>query len=100
MAVITDNDNDYHKHCIEKYNEYCNDDSIGVFYDTDNAKHTFELQLYAENSELCDELFGNNAANWMVTPSNKTEAVYTLLTQDREIVVPDYIKRAINWIRE
>lgn len=100
VAVITDNDNDYHKHCIEKYNEYCNDDSIGVFYDTDNAKHTFELQLYAENSELCDELFGNNAANWMVTPSNKTEAAYTLLTQDREIVVPDYIKRAINWIRE
>jgi hypothetical protein len=31
---------------------------------------------------------------------NKTEAAFSLLSQDQTITVPDYIKRAINWIRE
>ena len=31
---------------------------------------------------------------------NKTEAAFSLLSQDQTVIVPDYIKRAINWIRE
>lgn len=31
---------------------------------------------------------------------NKTEAAYTLLEQTEDIVVPDYIKGAIEWIRK
>lgn len=100
VAVITDNDEDYQKHCVEKYKEFSADDNIEVFFDTDNTKRTYELQLYAVNTELCDTLFGNDAARWMVTNNNKTEAAYTLLTQEKDIVVPEYIKRAIDWIRK
>ena len=31
---------------------------------------------------------------------NKTEAAFALLDQDKNIVVPDYIKGAIEWIRK
>ena len=85
---------------MEKYKEFSDDDNIEVFFDTDNTKRTYELLLYAVNTELCDELFGDDAEKWMVTNNNKTEAAYVLLTQDKEIVVPDYIKRAIDWIRK
>jgi hypothetical protein len=54
--------------------------------------------LYNDNKVLCDKLFGVDACNFML--KNKTEAAYTLLTQNEPIVVPSYIKGAIEWIKK
>ena len=97
MAVITDNDKDYQKNCIEKYQDFANDSNIGIFYDSDNTKRTFEIVLQDCNTPLCGELFGDDAGTYML--NNKTEAAFTLLTKMQPISVPEYIKRAIEWIR-
>lgn len=98
VAVITDNDTDYQKHCVDKYSDYASNPNINIFYETDDAKRTFEIILYGDNSALCDTLFDSPALCYML--NNKTEAAYALLSQDGLIVVPDYIKRGIKWIRE
>ena len=98
VAVITDNDANYQNNCIARYVEYADDTNVKVFYHTNNDQKTFEVVLYADNAALCGSLFGADAANHML--KNKTEAAFALLSQDQTIVVPDYIKRAINWIRE
>lgn len=97
VAVITDNDKDYQKNCIEKYRDYLGNNQIKVFYTRNNDHHTYEIVLYNENQELCDRLFGNDAKDYML--SNKTEASYRILTSEEPINVPDYIKEAIEWIR-
>lgn len=98
VAVITDNDADKQKNCIDKYADYSTNDSIKIFYDSDENKFTFEKVLYADNCALCDELFGDEAETYML--NNKTEAAYALLDQERDIVVPGYIREAIEWIKE
>ena len=98
VAVLTDNDQDYQKNCINKYNDYTSDKNIEVFYEKDNTKRTFEIVLYRDNQILCDTLFNAPALEYML--NNKTEAAYTLLSQETQIAVPDYIQRAIRWIRE
>lgn len=98
VAIITDNDENYQKHCIDKYAIYSGETNISVFYDNDNTKSTFEIVLYNSNSALCDNIFGAGAQDYML--KNKTEAAYSLLSQNQAIVVPEYIKRAIEWIRK
>lgn len=73
-------------------------DNIKIFYEVDDAKRTFEIILYGDNPALCDTLFDSPALDYML--NNKTEAAYALLSQDDQIVVPDYIKRGIKWIKE
>ena len=97
VAVITDNDGNYQENCVDRYADFSGDTNIEVFYDSDNTKRTFEIVLYGDNSALCDSVFGTNAQEYML--HNKTEAAFTLMSQDQPITVPDYIKRAINWIR-
>ena len=98
VAVITDNDEDYQKHCIDKYADFSSDSNIQIFFHDNNGQRTFEIVLYANNTTLCDGLFGGDAQDYML--KNKTEAAFSLLSQDQTVIVPDYIKRAINWIRE
>lgn len=98
VAVVTDNDGDFQKNCVKKYVDFADDENIKVFYDNDNEKRTFETVLYKDNISLCDELFKTKAHEYML--NNKTEAAFKLLSQEQPIVVPDYIKRAIKWIRE
>ena len=98
VAVITDNDEDYQTYCVDKYAAYLGSGLIKCFYENDNTKRTFEIVLYSDNIDLCNRLFGENAQTYML--NNKTEAAYSLLSQEQPITVPDYIKRAIEWIRE
>ena len=98
VAVITDNDKDHQKHCVDKYKDYASDANIEIFYETDDTKRTFEIVLYGDNSALCDILFDSPALDYML--NNKTEAAYVLLSQTQQVVVPDYIQRAIRWIRK
>jgi len=98
VSVITDNDKDYQKNCIEKYADYATDQNIQIFFHDNNNQRTFEIVLYDGNQTLCDSLFGDDAQGYML--KNKTEAAFSLLYQNQEINVPDYTKRAIAWIRE
>lgn len=98
IAVLTDNDSDAQKHCVEKYKNFDDSDNIQVFFETDNTKRTFEIVLYGDNKVLCDSLFNNDAEKYML--NNKTEAAYTLLNQEQPIITPAYIQRAIEWIRQ
>ena len=96
VAVVTDNDNDYQKNCIDKYSDFANIENINIFYESDNSKRTFEIVLEDRNKQLCEDLFGNTAVDYML--KNKTEAAYQLMNAP-DIVVPDYIERAIRWIK-
>lgn len=98
VGVITDNDKDYQTHCVKKYEEFADDINIGIFYDSNNDKFTFEVVLYGDNSALCNEIFGTDAQKYML--NNKTEVAFKLLSQNQSIMVPNYIERAIKWIRE
>ena len=98
VGVITDNDKDYHTHCVEKYIDFAGDTNIEIFYDSNNEKFTFEVILYGDNSALCNALFGADAQKYML--NNKTEAIFLLLSQNQPIVVPDYSRRAIEWIKK
>lgn len=98
VAVFTDNDNDFQKHCIDKYKDYKNENNIQIFYENNNDKRTFEIVLYEDNKQLCDNLFGNQAIEYML--NNKTEVAYNLLSSNANIKVPDYIFRGLEWIRE
>jgi predicted ATP-dependent endonuclease of OLD family len=101
-AVIRDNDKDYTKNCIDNYKEYIND-IIQVFADNDVKRYTFEISIYLDNKEICDKLFSSeriklSAHDYML--KNKTEAAFALLENSDVLIVPDYIKKAIEWINE
>lgn len=101
VAVVTDNDGDKQKNCIDKYADFNGVPTIKVFFEPDEEKHTFELVLYSINSQLCDDLFTDTTlptTDYML--KNKTEAAYKLLSQDSRINVPQYIEEAIKWIKE
>ena len=98
VAVITDNDGDHQKHCVDKYADYASAPNIEIIYEANNAQKTFEIVFYEDNTALCDTLFGPSAQEYML--KNKTEAAFELLSQENDFVVPDYIKRSVQWIRE
>ena len=103
VAVITDNDGDAQVHCVEKYQDFANSPNIKIFYETDIEKRTFEVVLYNDNKQLCDWTFKGTTDVQDYMLKNKTEAAFSLLDLDLpkgEIVVPDYIRGAIKWIRE
>ncbi len=98
VVVITDNDKDYQTHCVDKYSDYIQKDNVKICYCKDNAQRTFEVVLYNINTALCDSLFNSNSLEYML--KNKTEAAYKLLETSEKILVPDYIKEAIEWIKK
>lgn len=101
-AVIRDNDGDYDKNCVVNYADY-NVAHIGVFADSRAIRPTFEVCLYEDNRQLCEKLFGDgrrtlNAQAYML--ANKTDAAFELLEKaGGQVVVPEYIQNAIQWIR-
>lgn len=98
VAVVTDNDGNVQKNCIEKYIGYSDMDNVKICYEPDERKRTFEIVLYCENKGLCDKLFSGDAQQYML--NNKTDAAYRLLCQNDDISVPSYIKEAFEWISE
>ena len=103
-AVIRDNDGDFQQKCIDDYDDYVGE-NIKVFYDEDDANRTtLERCLYLDNTELCDELFGLGRRGLSVQDymlKNKAAAALKLLEEGMKLLVaPDYISRALEWIRE
>ena len=101
-AVVRDNDGDYESNCVENYTDYVSDD-IKVFSDQDKGRKTFEICLYQDNQDRCDKLFAATRRTLTVEEymlKYKTEAAFQILVNmHKEFVVPEYIKNAIEWIR-
>ena len=102
-AVIRDNDGDYQTNCIDSYLGYVAD-NIGVFYDAVNTSSTFEICLYDLNREVCDELWLADRKTLSVQEymlKNKADCAFELLDKKADqIIIPDYIERAFQWINE
>ncbi len=98
VAVITDNDKQPKRLRMRKYAKFKDYSNIRVFYEKKASKYTFEVALYRVNEELCKRLFKTRKPKKYML-NNKTEAAYKLLIQKEPIVVPGYIKEAIQWIR-
>jgi len=103
-AVIRDNDGDYQTNCIENYSDYDSFSNIRVFSEMDNAISTFEISIYNNNKSICDELFLAKRRKLTVQEymlKNKAEVAFQLLDKKSDILkVPEYIKNAIEWIKE
>lgn len=101
-AVIRDNDGDYQINCIDRYDDYIQE-NIGVFSSTNNEISTFEISVYETNTNICDELFKAGRKTLSVQDymlKNKADVAFELLDKkSEELVVPDYIKNAIEWIK-
>lgn len=101
-AVIRDNDGDFQVNCVDRYSDY-EEDNIQVFYDTDNAIPTFEISFFKNNTVICNELFLPGRKTLTVQEymlKNKADVAFELLDKKSDVlVVPNYIKRAIEWIK-
>jgi putative ATP-dependent endonuclease of the OLD family len=105
VAVLTDNDGDYKANCIDNYSTYSGVENIKIFSDTDIVKSTFEICIYRENVELCDELFTTPKRKLSIQDymlSNKTEAAFELVNSSKvlDMTIPKYIQEAVNWIKQ
>jgi putative ATP-dependent endonuclease of OLD family len=102
-AVIRDNDCNYQSNCVDNYSGYT-DDWMRVFSDKDNTRSTFEIALYQDNTELCEALFTTGRRTLSVQDymlQNKADVAFELLEKKGdEIIPPDYIKEAIEWIKK
>ncbi|MGE2433703.1 ATP-dependent nuclease [Morganella morganii] len=100
VAVIRDNDKDYQKNCIDNYVDYKNE-NIKVFSDNDNENYTFEVCIYNENKQLCDDICAKSRSkkdtlNYML--DNKAEFAFQLIIAEKDLTTPKYIKEAFEWI--
>lgn len=102
-AVVRDNDKDYQANCVDNYSNY-QEEYIKIFSDISSARYTFEVALYEDNKEICDQVF--QGARRSLAPldymlKNKAESAFVLLDRYiKEIVPPSYIVEAIEWIRK
>lgn len=102
-AVITDNDKNTQGMCVDRYLDY-NEDRIGIFYDPDEKRHTFEVCIYQDNTDICEELFSKGRRTLSVQEfmlKNKSHVAFELYRKKADdIVVPTYISDAIEWLNE
>lgn len=104
VAVITDNDSNYDKNIKEKYDKYKGLNNIKVFAETNNDLRTFEISLYNNNIKyLNDNKVTTNTNIQKFMLNNKSENAYRILEKldkaTKKFVIPEYIEKAIRWIK-
>ncbi|HIC9088390.1 TPA: ATP-dependent nuclease [Legionella pneumophila] len=103
-AVIRDNDGNYQYNCVDDYASYTST-TINIFSDMDDQKRTtLEKCIYQDNQKLCDDFFKQGRRTLSVEDymlSNKTDCSLKILESGmKQLVTPNYIKKAFKWIRE
>ena len=101
VAVVTDNDHDYEKNISNKYKDFESCKNIKIFSNQEEKEYTFEVSLYNKNKNECNEIFkknDENCLNYMLL--NKAECAYKLLNTDKQLNIPEYLKEAIEWIKD
>jgi putative ATP-dependent endonuclease of the OLD family len=102
-AVVRDNDFDYKENIINRYEEYA-EDYIKIFADNDNTRSTFEICMYQDNTDICNELFSGGRRSLSVQDymlKNKADVAFELLDKKENMIkVPTYIREAIEWIKK
>jgi len=102
-AVVTDNDGDIDKNITQKYADFSVQQNIQIFNDTDIARSTFEICLYADNQSSLDSLFSSGRRTLTIQEymlKNKADCAFSILESNTDIAVPQYISNAIQWIKE
>ncbi|WP_029050322.1 ATP-dependent endonuclease [Cupriavidus sp. amp6] len=101
-AAIRDNDGNFQVNCVDNFSEHVYDEGK-VFSDADDKQSTFEISLYSCNTEACDAVFAAGRKKLTVLEymlANKADAALALLRKKGgELKVPNYIEKAIAWIR-
>lgn len=104
VAVITDNDGDYQKNVLEKYQEYEDYGEIEIFSEDDNNIRTFEVSLFKQNQNWIGSkriTRSSDIQEWML--NNKSESAIRILEKLEDNIedfqVPDYIRQAVEWIK-
>lgn len=102
-AVIRDNDGDYQTKCVDHFSEY-QEEHVKIFSDKNNQRSTFEICVYEDNKDTCDELFGSGRRTLSVQDymlNNKADVAFNLLENRSNVLnAPKYIEEAIQWISE
>ena len=102
-AVVTDNDGDIDANCISKYKDYADVDNVKVFFDTDPERRTFEICMYQDNTEACEELFAPGRRKLSVQEymlKNKATVAFELIKSKKgTLQPPKYISDAILWLK-
>ena len=100
-VVITDNDKNYKEKITNRYSKY-NVDKISVFADKDEKRYTFEVCIYEDNIATCEELFSAKRRKLTVQEymlKDKAEVAFQLLeSKTNDLIVPEYINKAFEWI--
>lgn len=104
-AVVTDNDGDYVGKVDAKYAEYDTYAFITIHRSEDNTLNTLEPQLVAANdlrvlSRALGRSFATKEAAVTYMTDNKTEAALQLHATTEELVMPAYIQKAVDGIRQ
>lgn len=101
-AVVTDNDGNIET-CKARYADY-ETDQARVFFDVDPERSTFEIAIFQDNTEICEELFEAGRKTLSVQQymlDNKADVAFELRDKKaEELTVPAYIQEAIQWIRQ
>lgn len=112
VAVLTDNDKSQKK--INKYKNLNEKDLFQkYFFDESLDNWTFEVCMYHENKKVLDNLIETQKdakyeyhGQTQETPTlgkmlnEKAETAYKLLTLDKDFSVPEYIRKALEWLNE
>lgn len=100
-AVITDNDKNYKEKITNRYSKY-NIDNISIFADKEDKRYTFEICIYEDNVEICEELFSTKRRKLSVQEymlKDKAEVAFQLLeNKSNDLKIPEYIEKAFEWI--
>lgn len=109
VGVITDNDRNYQKNIVEKYQDYRTIPKIQIFSDNDNENNTFEVCIYNNNKEFIEErklTSSNDKLNFMLREKaefalrllEKLEELEELEESDERFEIPQYIREGIEWV--
>lgn len=111
IAVITDNDEkEYRIKCADEFNKTNNLQHI--FMGSTVDEWTWEVCIYKENKDVLDRMitikagaeykFRNKDYGKILGKmlNHKVDVAYQMLMADEKFVIPQYVKEAIEWLRE